>query len=589
MARRAVLLALFVAMTAAASYAVWRASVQDGLRYLHDRGAADLRLASDRLVNALVQFREVAVLTADHQEMRNLAERGAGQRAEVNEVLQRIADRSGALELLLVAPDGTVLAGPAAAPARLAISPELARARHGATGTFHYVEPASLRRFHYVDPASLRRIFSFAAPVFGDNAQVVGALVLRVDAERVEAPGRGDPVPVWFTDAAGVAFVANRSEMVFRWMDTAQPRNTAIYPQAVPLHEREFVPRRIAGWELATGGSYLPEIGLQVARDLPVIGMTGHALIDAGAVLRAARVQALAVAAGLLGIGAVIYALWERRRLLAQRLAVEAQANAALEARVAARTAELLEANDRLTRAQAELVQAGKLSALGQMSAGISHELNQPLMAIRSYAENAALFLDRGRGPEAAENLSRISELARRMGRIIKNLRAFARQESEPVHDVDMVAVIAAALDLVDAKMTQHGVSIDWTPPDHPVHVRGGEVRLQQVMVNLLSNAADAMVESPERRLTIRLVGSDDRVRLTVADTGPGITEPERLFDPFYSTKAVGSAEGMGLGLSISYGLVQSFGGAISGANRPEGGAIFTVELDAAGKGRQAA
>jgi two-component system C4-dicarboxylate transport sensor histidine kinase DctB len=223
------------------------------------------------------------------------------------------------------------------------------------------------------------------------------------------------------------------------------------------------------------------------------------------------------------------------------------------------------------------------------MSAGISHELNQPLMAIRSYAENGALFLDRGRGAEAAENLSRISELARRMGRIIKNLRAFARQESEPVHDVDMVAVIAAALDLVEGKLTQHAVTLDWVPPDQPVQVRGGEVRLQQVVMNLLSNAADAMAECPERRLTIRLVRAEGRVRLTVADTGPGIAEPERLFDPFYSTKAVGSAEGMGLGLSISYGMVQSFGGAISGANRPEGGAVFTVELDAAGKGRQAA
>jgi two-component system C4-dicarboxylate transport sensor histidine kinase DctB len=318
--------------------------------------------------------------------------------------------------------------------------------------------------------------------------------------------------------------------------------------------------------------------------------MRGHGLIDAGAVLRAARAQALAVAVGMLGLGAVIYALWERRRLLSLRLRAEAEANAALEARVAARTAELLEANDRLRRAQAELVQAGKLSALGQMSAGISHELNQPLMAIRSYAENGALFLERGRAAEAADNLSRISELARRMGRIIKNLRAFARQESEPVRDVDMVAVIAAALDLVEGKLARHGVTLDWVPPGGAVQVRGGEVRLQQVVVNLLSNAADAMVESPERRLTIRLAHSGKgRVLLTVADTGPGIAEPERLFDPFYSTKAVGSAEGMGLGLSISYGLVQSFGGAISGANRPEGGAVFTVDLQAAGKGRQAA
>ncbi|MEZ5883773.1 MAG: hypothetical protein R3D53_07955 [Paracoccaceae bacterium] len=140
MLRRILLPGLFVLLTAAVSGAVWRVAVQEGLRNLQERGAADLRLASDRLVTALVQFREVAVLTADHRAMRALAERGAGTRAEVDEVLQRVADRSGALELLLVAPDGRVLAGPPSAPARLVLTPELRRARHGATGTFHYVE-----------------------------------------------------------------------------------------------------------------------------------------------------------------------------------------------------------------------------------------------------------------------------------------------------------------------------------------------------------------------------------------------------------------------------------------------------------------
>ncbi|MDP5347491.1 MAG: ATP-binding protein, partial [Paracoccaceae bacterium] len=112
-----------------------------------------------------------------------------------------------------------------------------------------------------------------------------------------------------------------------------------------------------------------------------------------------------------------------------------------------------------------------------------------------------------------------------------------------------------------------------------PIHVIGGEVRLGQVLVNLIGNAADAMAGLPVRRIAISLRRHDDRVLLEVADTGPGIEEPEKIFDPFYTTKAVGAAEGMGLGLSISYGLVQSFGGAIRGRNRPEGGAVFTVEL----------
>ncbi|MFV2001371.1 MAG: sensor histidine kinase, partial [Paracoccaceae bacterium] len=267
------------------------------------------------------------------------------------------------------------------------------------------------------------------------------------------------------------------------------------------------------------------------------------------------------------------------------------------EGRVEARTAELSSTNTALRRevferheaegalrkAQADLVQAGKLSALGQMSAGISHELNQPLMAIRSFAENAETFLVRDKPAAAAQNLSRISELSRRMGRIIKNLRAFARQEREEITDVDLVGVIDAVLELSGRRLSDGGINVSWERPDAPVFVRGGEVRLQQVVMNLVSNAADAMADSPERKLQISIAAARGKMRLRVADTGPGIDDPGRMFDPFYSTKEVGNSEGMGLGLSISYGLVQSFGGAIRGRNKPDGGAVFTVELSASG------
>jgi two-component system, NtrC family, C4-dicarboxylate transport sensor histidine kinase DctB len=245
-----------------------------------------------------------------------------------------------------------------------------------------------------------------------------------------------------------------------------------------------------------------------------------------------------------------------------------------LEERVAARTKEL-------TMAQADLIRAGKLSALGQMSAGLSHELNQPLMAIRSFAENGAAFIQRGKPEVAAENLLQISDLARRMGRIIRNLRAFARQEVEGFSDVDLVAAVAAVLEITQPRMRQDGVALEYDPPAQPVMVRGGEVRLQQVVLNLIANALDAMAGQEGGRLRLHISQAEGRVRLTLSDTGPGIAEPERMFDPFYSTKAIGQAEGMGLGLSISYGIIESFGGSITGRNPPGGGAEFCVELAA--------
>ena len=266
--------------------------------------------------------------------------------------------------------------------------------------------------------------------------------------------------------------------------------------------------------------------------------------------------------------------------------------NQVLEVRVAERTAELSEANAHLRhevrerqeaeaalkRAQADLVQAGKLSALGLMSAGISHELNQPLMAIRSFAENGAAYLARGRSEVAGENLGRISELARRMGRIIQNLRAFSRQESEAPDRVDVVAVLAGVVEMTEARVAQEGVELAFDRPPYPVWVRGGEVRLGQVFLNLVSNALDAM-QGHERRVLRLGIAEGQGITVTVADTGPGIADPGKVFDPFYTTKKIGAAEGMGLGLSISYGIVQSFGGDIRGQNSPEG-AVFSVRLE---------
>ena len=301
---------------------------------------------------------------------------------------------------------------------------------------------------------------------------------------------------------------------------------------------------------------------------------------------RIASLQAAFVGAVSLFFGALLFLALERRRALAE-------ANLVLEDRVSKRTEALLQLNKELRRevterqeaeaalkkAQDELVQAGKLSALGKMSAGISHELNQPLMAIRSFAENGSAFLDRDKPDRAAENLSRISDLARRMGRIIQNLRAFSRQESIPSGKIDVVGVLQTAFELTEARLQAADVELICDIPKGPVWARAGEVRLAQVFVNLITNAADAMVDSPERKLYVA-VDDGPELSVSVRDTGPGIEEPERLFDPFYTTKKVGSAEGMGLGLSISYGLVQSFGGTIRGANAEGGGAVFTVVLE---------
>ncbi|MEC7257634.1 MAG: ATP-binding protein, partial [Pseudomonadota bacterium] len=470
-------------------------------------------------------------------------------------------------------PSGRVLVGATDGATRsVAGTPYFRRAMNGALGTG--MGPYG---------SDTERAYFYAAPTFEYTGGVSGALVFVADVELIERGWRGDTPAVFFTDRTGEVFISNRSELLF-WrrapgqVGISRPSggDSAFDVSLIGGHEV---------WRLGWG-PYLPERALHLSRDLPVLGLRGEVLVDVAQARRLAWLQAFAVGGICLAFGALLYLAGERRRSLAR-------ANAVLEARVDERTAELSDANRHLRaevvvrqeaeaalkQAQADLVQAAKLSALGQMSAGISHELNQPLMAIRSFADNGSQFLERGRTDVVADNLGRISLMAARMARIIRNLRAFARNESEPVSRVDLVQVVASAIEMTEARLRSDAVTLDWDAPPGPVHVRGGEVRLGQVVVNLITNAADAMARGARRHIAITLDDGGDRVRLKVRDHGPGIAAPEKLFEPFYTTKAVGSSEGMGLGLSISYGLVQSFGGDIRGENLGDG-AVFTVTLD---------
>ena len=539
---------------------VWWYGYVVALGQLERRAQSDLTLAADSLTAELRRYRELAVLTADRPQLSAVLA-GSGRVEAVRPILQQVSDKTGALDIVLLDTAGVPLIGTQDAPAFSHVGQSyFERAMDGALGVDHPVRDGE-------------RTFVFAAPVFSDAGPVIGALLVYAGVGGVEDSWRGARPVLFFTDADGIVFVSNRSELVLR--------------SRAPGDFLNYTARDLRGMDVwsVSGSRYVPRRALHRTMDLPVIDMRGEVLLDVAPARKIAFLQSAVAGALCLAFGALLFLATQRRRTLAE-------ANAKLEHRVQDRTAQLSSANlslrqeveDRrvaevqLTKAQADLVQAGKLSALGQMSAGISHELNQPLMAIQSFAENGQSFMERDRPDMAAKNLGKISELAHRMGRIIRNLRAFARQESEPLGDVDVGRVVDTVLELLGPKIAEAQVDVRWAGADGVI-VRGGDVRLQQVVLNLASNGIDAMELSDPRVLTITVAADATRVTLSVRDTGPGITEPEKIFDPFYSTKAIGAAEGMGLGLSISYGLVQSFGGVIRGRNHDAGGAIFTVEL----------
>ncbi len=228
-----------------------------------------------------------------------------------------------------------------------------------------------------------------------------------------------------------------------------------------------------------------------------------------------------------------------------------------------------------------DLVQAAKLAALGQMAAGISHELNQPLAAIRSHAYNGTVLVERGRPEEARASLDRIQGLTARMAELIKHLKRFARRPAATLETVDLRAVVEGALSLFEQRLDEEKVAVRMSLPAAALTVLAEEIRLEQVVVNLISNALDALEGQADRRIDIGAEAREGRVRLAIADNGSGIAEHYRgaVFDPFFTTKPAGL--GLGLGLSMSYNIVKDFGGDLILAKTGPTGTTFVIDLAA--------
>ena len=263
-------------------------------------------------------------------------------------------------------------------------------------------------------------------------------------------------------------------------------------------------------------------------------------------------------------------------------------------------SAELRLLNARLQRAIAErekvkkdlevaeltLAQSSKLAALGEMSAAVSHELNQPLAAMKTYLAGARLLLQRKRPDEALSSFQRVDDLIERMGAITRQLKSYARKGGEAFEEVDLRACVSSALAMMEPQLKARVVKISRGMPRQAVMVMADRLRLEQVIINLLRNALDATKETKDPQIDI-LLSAGETATLTVRDNGHGIIDLENLFEPFYTTKKPG--EGVGLGLAISSGIVTDLGGRLTARNGEGGGAVFEVQLPILGNKQEAA
>lgn len=453
---------------------------------------------------------------------------------------------------------------------------------------FNEAMAGRLGRFFGQGTTSAKRGYFFAAAV-RDRERIVGVLVVKVDLDHTETLWGRTPEQLLLTDHNGVVILTSRPDWRFRATRplSEAERQAIIAIQPYPTQAPQPLVLNPQAWIAQTRD--IPETGWQVSILAP------RMLVD-----RSVQ-TVMAIGAGTLLVLMLLAGLvMQRRRHYIDRIDFEARGRQELEQRVAERTADLEGLNTRLkravlerenaqqeaVRAQDELVQAGKLSVLGTMSASISHELNQPLAAIRSYAENAEILLDHQRIEDARGNLKLIGELTGRMASIIAHLRAFARRDRHAPESVALQPALDDALALLAKRRRAMAVELIRDLPEATLWVQAGETRLRQVLGNLLANALDALTEKANpRRLWLSAEQRDDCVYLYIRDNGPGFSRQalEHAKEPFFTTKT--RTQGLGLGLAICESLMRALGGELLLANHPEGGALLTLQLRVAAPG----
>ncbi len=434
-------------------------------------------------------------------------------------------------------------------------------------------------------------------------------IVFKVDIEGIEASFGDGENRILVSDPEGIIFMTGTPQWLYSGLmpltseRLARTEVSRRYANAtlseLPLKNGDFGSHRLMSIAQTEGEREY----LVLSQLMPDAGWTVSVLMDTGSLRNQVKTAMIAIILCLCLAAALIAAMLQRRRRLRERLTHQAEAQAELERRVEERTADLARVNEeieheiaerrqtekQLRKMQSDLVQAGKLAALGQMSAALSHEFNQPLAAAKNYAENASLLMQRGRLDDVTENLRRISGLIDRMASISRHLRNFARKPNEKMTPVGLEAVVRDALEIVGPRLKTADAMLDIDLGQMPLAVKAGPVRLQQVLVNIISNAADAIEGREDRHIALQAVQRGQTVSIFVRDRGPGVPPAiaERIFDPFFTTKGVG--RGLGLGLSISYNIIKDFGGQLRVRNHDGGGAEFEIELPAAVRRLEAA
>lgn len=403
------------------------------------------------------------------------------------------------------------------------------------------------------------------------GGDVLGVITVEVDLQKFERAWAGISDAVLVTDSTGAIILATEP----RWRGRTEAEALA---RQTPQSAIERAIQATADWTALPPDAYIQGEGvMRLETRIPFRGWRMASFTTYTSVRE--RVN------GVLALEIMLFAILlaggfylSSRRALARSMFFQKESaelrhlNITLQREIAERE----RAEKNLEVAEQTLAQSSKLAALGEMSASVSHELNQPLAAMKTYLAGAKLLLQRRRPEEALSSFQRIDDLIERMGAITKQLKSYARKGGDAIERIDARDCVSSALSMMEPQLKSRKVNITRSLPSGPVMVMADRVRLDQVLINLLRNALDA-TKSIEDPVISVILTVGQFATLTVRDNGPGIEDLDSLFEPFYTTKAPG--DGVGLGLAISSGIVNDLGGRLYARNGRDGGAVFEVQL----------
>lgn len=579
------LLALMVVILFGVSATTYRR----GLEELSNEGSIRLQLFVTYLRGVLEKYESLPELLARDNKLVNFLQNPGGrERIEAfNRYLETINQISKSADTYLMDREGLTIAASNWQSERPFVGRNFSYRPY-----FQQAMQGDLGRYFALGTTSLKRGYFFAYPVRREN-EILGAVVIKINIDNVEQRWGDHDETFLVTDPDDVIFITTYSDWRFKTLGAIDQQihdlvvKSRRYPNSVleplPLESvREYPFGSVINLVDASGNT---TTFLQQTKFMEEAGWNVRILSNVSQLRKRVLETNLMVGSFFLFAYLFLILLQQRRHRLAELKRIEDQArralqeaNERLESRVQERTSELVETNKQLLveiqerkqtekalkKTRSELVQAAKMATLGQMSAGINHELNQPLAAIRSYSDNARQLLQKGRQEETFWNLNQISELTERMAQIGVQLKEFSRKSSGRLETISLQGVVDGALEILSPSLRKSEAEIDVDQSISSMHVLGNQLLLQQVMVNLLSNAIQAIAASANKRISVRADQQGERMVVSVMDHGSGINSKDidRIFDPFYTTKK--SGEGLGLGLTITERILNEMGAAIT-------------------------